>query len=175
MCQYIFKGESFGRVDFKNSLDERLELITGKMVESVNVKLLDLFHGVGVEGVLTGKDLVVDGLLLLGLKGVLSEEDCVTDNPQGPYINFVSMTYGSAIMIFLDHLRRDIIGSSTNCISFSMVLNIRSQPKIPDLNLKSLSQEQVAQLDIPMHNISGMNFLKPIGQLPDVKASLLLC
>ncbi len=105
------------------------------MIKSVNIKLLDLFHGVGVEGVLAGKDFIVNGLFLLGLEGVLSKEDGIAYNPQGPYINFVSMADGCAIKVFLNHLGSNIVGSSAKSIPFSILLDISSEPKITDLDV----------------------------------------
>lgn len=79
----------------------------------------------------------------------------------------------SAIMIFLNHLRRNVVGSATQGIPFSIFLNLSCQSKITNLNLEPLGQEQITQLDITMNNIPSMHFLQPMGQLPDIKPRLL--
>jgi hypothetical protein len=106
-------------------------------------------------------------------KWISTIKDGVTDNSKGPDIDFITVANGSSVRIFLDHFRSYVISCTTNGIPFSLFMNFSGKSEISNLYFEPLGKEQIAELDITMNNIFGMEIFKPLGKLRDIKSRLL--
>lgn len=106
------------------------------------------------------------------LKGIAAIKNGVANNPEGPDIDFIAVANRSSVWILFDHFRSNVIGSTTDGVPFSFLLNFSSKSKISNLDFESLGKEQITELDITMNNIFAVQIFKPFGQLRYIESRL---
>ncbi len=106
------------------------------------------------------------------LKGIAAIKNGVANNSEGPDIDFIAVTNGSSVWILFDHFRSNVIGSATDGVPFSLLLNFSGKSKISNLYFESLGKEQITELDITMNNIFGVQIFKPFGELRYIESRL---
>lgn len=138
MLKNLIQSKSFSRINLKDRFYKWLELLTWKMTQSIYIEIFHLSHSIWIERILTCNDFIVNGLLLLSLKRITSVVYGVAHDTKGPYIDLISMPYCRTILVLLNHLWCDVIGSATESEPFFVLLNFCSQSEITNFKNNSI-------------------------------------
>lgn len=114
-------------------------------------------------------DLCVRILQTLGLERWLANEQRVHDATDRPNVDLV------AVALLVQNLRRDVVRrSAQRLLAFPFVLNFGGQPKVTDLDVQLVVQEQIAQLQISVDDVLIVQILDSRQHLVDVVPALVI-
>lgn len=130
--------------------------LVGLLLENARHKHFEVVGGIDIlgEGERAVLDLFVRILDILRFERRPPINQCIDNYSEAPNVNFVAMP------LRLQYLRRDIVGSSTNGFLFLPIeINLGRQSEIPNFDAHIFIEKEVAQLEVSMYDLLGMQIL----------------
>ena len=156
MVKHLIECDTFIDIDSEASSDE----ILGLAAE------IEVFW----EGKSSSLNLLVSLLDLLRLERWSAIEHRVENDTDGPDIALVGVSVAG---LLVEDFGSKVVWSAANCALFlSLVKDLSCKSEISNLETHSLSEEEIAKLEISVDDLAGMDVLHTEHKLVDVVASL---
>ena len=156
VVKHLIECDTFIDIDSEASSDE----ILGLAAE------IEVFW----EGKSSSLNLLVSLLDLLRLERWSAIEHRVENDTDGPDIALVGVSVAG---LLVEDFGSKVVWSAANCALFlSLVKDLSCKSEISNLETHSLSEEEIAKLEISVDDLAGMDVLHTEHKLVDVVASL---